>query len=87
MRTEETVKRKNDLLKDAKTLKELIEKGSFVRFVSVFTGKDYIQSSYNGDRTVIHLDWNSENVDDLMRLRPTDIYIMNEEVIVRLGGE
>ena len=86
MRTEETINRKNELLKDTKTLKELIEKGSFVRFVRVFTGKDYIQSSLNGDKTIIHLDWNRKDIDTLMNLKPLDIYIMNETVNVKLGG-
>lgn len=84
MRTEETINRKNELLKDAKTLKELINKGNFIRFVSVFTGKDYIQTSYNGDKAVVHLDWNREDIDILMNLKPLDLYIMNETVTVKL---
>lgn len=83
---EETLKRKNDLLENSKTLKELIEKGEFIRFVNVFTKKDYIKISYKGEDVVIHLDWNTESVDNLMNLKPLDLQVVSGVVVIKLGG-
>lgn len=82
----ETLKRKNDLLENSKTLKELIEKGEFIRFVNVFTKKDYIKISYKGEDVVIHLDWNTESVDNLMGLKPLDLQVVSGVVVIKLGG-
>lgn len=82
----ETLKRKNDLLENSKTLKELIEKGEFIRFVNVFTKKDYIKISYKGEDVVIHLDWNTESVDNLMNLKPLDLQVVSGVVVIKLGG-
>lgn len=82
----ETLKRKNDLLENSKTLKELIEKGEFIRFVNVFTKKNYIKISYKGEDVVIHLDWNTESVDNLMNLKPLDLQVVSGVVVIKLGG-
>lgn len=82
----ETLKRKNDLLENSKTLKELIEKGEFIRFVNVFTKKDYIKISYKREDVVIHLDWNTESVDNLMNLKPLDLQVVSGVVVIKLGG-